>query len=164
MAKRPTRLPMPIKPTRPTAAALSMPASRAAADTCAKGTNIVGAASTVAAYSHQKERWRSVSRSVRPGGALTAARAAPAPAEALAPASGAEATGARCINHAQPTPSTSTPSAISRVASRQGRAAMRAEATSGTTSVPAPIPALAIPEARPRRRVNQGCTPPMAGV
>ena len=51
-----------------------------------------------------------------------------------------------------------------RMASRQGRAVMRLEANSGTTSVPAPMPALAMPEARPRRRVNQGCTQPMAGV
>ena len=50
------------------------------------------------------------------------------------------------------------------MASRQGKVAMRADATSGTTSVPAPMPALAMPEARPRRRVNQGCTQPMAGV
>jgi hypothetical protein len=37
-------------------------------------------------------------------------------------------------------------------------------ASSGTTRVPAPIPALAMPAARPRRRVNQGWTLAMAGV
>jgi hypothetical protein len=51
-----------------------------------------------------------------------------------------------------------------RSASRHCTAAMAAVASSGTTSVPAPMPALAMPAARPRRRVNQGCTQAMAGV
>ncbi len=50
------------------------------------------------------------------------------------------------------------------IAPRHCQAAIAAVASSGTTSVPAPMPALAMPAARPRRRVNHGCTVPMAGV
>ena len=46
---------------------------------------------------------------------------------------------------------TSTPRAMPTMAPRHCHAAMAAAATSGTTSVPAPMPALAMPAARPRR-------------
>ena len=133
----------------PTALASVMPRSRAAAEAWANGINMVGAAVTADRYSHQKLRLRKASRSVLPG---------------TAPAAEPLAAGARLSSKVAPTPTTSTPSANTRKASRHCSQPMALVASSGTTRVPAPMPALAIPAARPRRWVNQGCTQAMDGV
>ncbi len=141
IAKRPTMLPTPIRPTRPTARASPMPRSRAAAETCANGMNIAGAASTQAAYIHQKRRLRSASRSDIPNAAVP----------------GAARAGARRSSSVEPTPKTTTPAASACSAWRQPSAAIAAVASSGTASVPTPMPALAIaggerpPAHEPRR-------------
>ena len=110
---------------------------------------MVGAASTMLRYSHQKRRSRSAWRRLIPG--IGAPRPAPA-------------TGARRSSQVAHSPSTSTPAARARMASRHCNAAMAAVAIRGTATVPAPMPALAKPAARPRRWVNQGCTQAIAGV
>ncbi len=149
MANRPTRLPMPISPTSPTARAMSMPRSRAAAEIWANGMNMLGAASAMLRYSHQKRRSCSASRRLRPG---------------MRQPTAVEAACARRNNPVAHQPSTSTPSASSRMASRHCSQPMAAAASNGTATVPAPMPALASPAAKPRRCVNQGCTQAIAGV
>jgi hypothetical protein len=61
-------------------------------------------------------------------------------------------------------PSTNTPNANTRMASRQGMGPMAMATSTGTSKVPAPTPELAMPPAKPRRVVNQGCTLAIDGV
>ena len=125
-----------------------MPRSRAAAETWAKGMNIVGPPATTARYSHRKLLLRSASRRLAPG---------------IFPLAALWAEGARLSSSVAPRPMISTPSASPRSAPRHCSQAIALAATSGTTSVPAPMPALAMPAARPRRRMNQGCTQAIEG-
>ena len=74
------------------------------------------------------------------------------------------AAGARCSSSVALPPSNSTPKASPSIAPRHCSAAISAVASSGTSTVPAPMPALAMPAASPRRRVNQGCTQAIDGV
>ena len=110
--------------------------------------NITGLATKAIRYIHWKLRLRKASRRVAP----------------LALAPDDAAFGARRSSQAAARPTPPAPSASQRSASRHSKALMAALASSGTTTVPAPMPALAMPAARPRRFVNQGCTQAMAGV
>ena len=140
---------MPIKPTRPTARASLTPRSRAAAETWANGMNIGTAPSSVAAYIQRKRGCAMAWRKVRPG--------TTAPARTVA-------AGARRSSAVAARPSTRVAAASHCKALRQLMLLSAQLSSSGTTSVPAPMPELATPAARPRRRVNHGCTQAMAGV
>ena len=59
---------------------------------------------------------------------------------------------------------TSTPSAIACSAWRQPSASIAVVASSGTASVPTPMPALAMPAAKARRCMNHGGTLAIEGA
>jgi hypothetical protein len=98
---------------------------------------------------------RKVSRNLKP-------EAEPPAPEPLDPLDGAA--GARRSKAAANKPSTNTPSAKTCIASRQGMGPMAMATPTGTSKVPAPTPELAMPPAKPRRVVNQGCTLAIDGV
>ena len=126
MAKRPTMLPTPIRPTRPTARASPMPRSRAAAETWAKGMNIAGAARMQAGGTPPMKRGpRSASFSAILPVAVSASRACPRPAQQQVAATSA----------------TRTPAASACSAWRQPSAAIDAVAISDRASQSTPIPA-----------------------
>src|SRR6185503_17865590 len=139
IAKRPVRLPMPINPTRPTARASGTPRSRAAADRCANGMNMLNAPKAVITYIQMNARLVSAAFNGVPG---------------TVPSARLAAAGARRISSAAVKPIATVPIAIAVSAPRHCHAPIAAAASSGTTSVPAPMPALAMPAASPRRRVK----------
>ena len=111
-----------------------MPRSRAAAETCAKGMNIAGAANTLPPHLQLRQARRSSAASLLERHAVRC-RAGPPPV------------GARRTSSVAPTPTTSTAAAIACSAWRQPSASIAAVASSGTASVPTPMPALAMPAA-----------------